>query len=67
MRGDKIPSPSEASFNDTENFRMPTENLIGISTNAMGRPTTSGTAIREQFKEYFNGLGAVDWQENMIA
>lgn len=65
MREEKIPSPSEAHFDDNENVQLPTQNLIAIS-NSMGRPTSEGAVIRDKFKEYFNGVGAVDWQQNMI-
>ena len=66
IRAEKIPSPSESSFDNTDNITLPTENLIPIS-NAIGRPTIQGAAIRDIFKDYFNGNGAVAWQENMIA
>lgn len=65
MREEKIKSPSESTFDVTDNVTMPAENLIAIS-NAIGRPTNEGSTIREKFKEYFNGVGAVDWQLNMI-
>lgn len=65
MREEKVPSPSESSFNNTETLCLPSDNLITIS-NAIGRPTIEGSAIREKFKEYFNGVGAVHWQQNMI-
>lgn len=66
MRDQKIPSPSESAFDNTDNITLPTENLIGIS-HTMGRPTGEGSSIREKFKEYFNGVGAVSWQQNMIS
>lgn len=66
MRDEKIPSPSEPTFDNTDNIALPTENLIGLA-NAFGRPTSEGATIREQFKDYFNGIGAVAWQQNMIS
>lgn len=65
MRTEKIPSPSEMIFEDMNNITNPTDNLIGLS-NSMGRPTTQGIAIREKFQAYFNGVGAIEWQERMI-
>lgn len=65
MRGEKIPSPIESTFNNTENVVLPAENLIPLA-NAIGRPTEEGKAIREKFKAYFNGTGAVHWQQDMI-
>lgn len=66
MRDEKIKSPSESTFDNTDNIALPTENLIAIS-NAIGRPTSEGAAVREKFKDYFNGEGAVHWQQNMIS
>lgn len=65
MRAEKIPSPCESIFDNTENIIMPTQNLIPLA-NAIGRPTIEGAAIREKFKEYFNGAGAVHWQQERI-
>lgn len=65
MRDEKIPSPTESTFDTIDNLTLPTENLIPIA-NSIGRPTNEGTTIRDKFKEYFNGVGAVNWQENMI-
>lgn len=65
MRDEKIPSPTEPTFGNTDGIAMPTDNLIRL-TNTMGRPTSEGTAIREKLKDYFNGIGAVPWQQNMF-
>lgn len=65
MREEKISSPSESTFDNTDDIVLPTENLVPIS-NTMGRPTNEGTNIREQLKAYFNGVGSVYWQDNMI-
>lgn len=65
MRDEKISCPSERAFDNTDDITLPTENLLPIA-NAIGRPTNEGTQIRDSFKEYFNGVGAVYWQENMI-
>lgn len=66
MRAEKVPSPSEVTFESTDDIIMPTENLISLSNCNVGRPTTQGSAIREEFKDYFNGAGAVEWQQRMI-
>lgn len=65
MRDEKIPSPSEATFGNVVNIILPSDNLIPLS-NAIGRPTIEGVSIREKFKDYFNGVGAVHWQQEMI-
>lgn len=64
MRDEKIPSPSELTFGDAV-INLPTANFIPIA-NAIGRPSNNGSRIREKFKEYFNGSGAVSWQRGMI-
>lgn len=65
MRDEKIPCPAEATFGNDQNLVLPSQNLIALTV-AIGRPTVDGTNVREKFKEYFNGVGAVDWQQNMI-
>jgi len=65
MRDEKIPSPSELTFGNTDSIALPTNNLVGLA-NTMGRPSSEGTIIREQLKDYFNGIGAVQWQQNII-
>lgn len=65
MRDEQIPSPAESTFGNTDNILLPTDNLIPIS-NALGRPTNEGAFIRDKFKEFFNGVGAVPWQQDMI-
>lgn len=66
MRDEKICSPLEATFDNVDNVYLPTENLISIS-NAIGRPTNDGAIVREKFKDYFIGEGAVQWQQDMIS
>lgn len=65
MREEKIPSPSEGIFGNTDNIILPSHNLIALS-NTIGRPSAEGTIIRDKLKDYFNGIGAVHWQQNMI-
>lgn len=66
MRSEKISSHSKSVFITVDNLQMPTENLVPVS-NAMGRPTNDGTRACEALKGYFNGIGAVHWQQEMIA
>lgn len=66
MRDERIPSPAESTFGNMENVLLPTDNLIPIA-NAIGRPTNEGAFIRDKFKEFFNGVGAVHWQQHMIS
>lgn len=65
MRSEKINSPSEIAFGNVVDIVMPVDNLIPFA-NATGRPNAEASVIRDQFKGYFNGVGAVNWQENML-
>lgn len=65
MRSEQINAPSENSFGNMDNNTMPTHNLIPLA-NTTGRPNLAASTIRDKFKDYFNGMGAVDWQENML-
>lgn len=65
MRDENIPSPSESTFGNVTNVSLPSANLIPLAS-TIGRPTNDGTAIRNKFKDFFNGVGAVSWQHNMI-
>lgn len=49
-----------------ENISLPTHNLIPITHPSGGRPNIDGVAIRNAFKDYFNGVGQVAWQQNML-
>lgn len=67
MRSEKINSPAETIFGDIDDsITMPTENMIPIATSAVGRPNNEASMIRDKFKVYFNGIGAVDWQDRAI-
>lgn len=48
-----------------DHFELPTENMIPIQGSA-GRPYSSGQTTRDKFKEYFNGVGAVGWQDECV-
>lgn len=65
MRNEKITTPFESTFGNVDTINMPTRNLISIS-NIIGRPNADGASIRQKFTDYFNGIGAVEWQENMV-
>lgn len=64
MRSEKIYSPSESSFGNITNIQMPTFSMVPLATRA-GRPNSAAATIRDTFKDYFNGVGAVEWQERM--
>lgn len=66
MRNEKIPSPTEGTFENTDDIATPTENLIPLSNGIIGRPSVDGSLIRDQLRTYFNGTGAVEWQERMV-
>lgn len=65
MRSERINAPSEAAFGNMDNITLPTHNLIPLASTT-GRTNADASAIRDKFKDYFNGAGAVDWQENML-
>lgn len=62
MRNEKLLAPQQAQFDDTQ--QLPTNNLIPLVTGGNGRPPTVAADIREKFKQYFNGPGAVSWQND---
>lgn len=55
---------NEATHTD-EHFELPKENLKSILGSA-GRPFSSGKTTRDKFKDYFNGAGAVSWQNEYV-
>ncbi|XP_031351826.1 putative nuclease HARBI1 [Photinus pyralis] len=42
------------------------DQLGGIGQQIGNRPSNTAMQIREEFNHYFNGIGAVEWQNNMI-
>ncbi|KAB0800063.1 hypothetical protein PPYR_07943 [Photinus pyralis] len=42
------------------------DQLGGIGQQIGNRPSNTAMQIREEFNRYFNGIGAVEWQNNMI-
>lgn len=65
MRSEKICSPSEATFGNMTSVILPTNNLVPMA-GTIGRPSSHASDIRDAFKNYFNGGGAIDWQEDMV-
>lgn len=54
------------SDNNLGNWRQfPTEGLRNIPQTPT-RPAADAVQTRDDFKDYFNGPGAVTWQEDMI-
>nr|CAI5828490.1 unnamed protein product [Callosobruchus analis]CAI5868535.1 unnamed protein product [Callosobruchus analis] len=51
------------STNNTEKYPLPTLNLLPLSQNNV-RGANTAIQTRETFKTYFNGPGAVAWQEH---
>lgn len=54
--------------NEVQAFKCdgrPTENLLPLAPNTL-RSTEERYAIRNAFKDYFNGVGANDWQDDHI-
>jgi hypothetical protein len=59
LREAKVLAPSyQAALDDP--MPLPTPNLIDVENNARARHTPLD--IRDQFKLYFNGPGAIEWQ-----
>jgi hypothetical protein len=44
---------------------LPSNVLVDLEVQAL-RPTSSAQEVRNKFKDYFNGAGKVEWQENAI-
>lgn len=65
MRDAKIVAPHQVSIDDIENLILPTQNLITMNS-CRRRQTRPAYKIREQFMEYFNDVGARDWQDEYI-
>lgn len=67
MRSEKINSPAETIFGNIDDLTIPVNNMIPIANaTAGGRPNNEASIIREKFKDYFNGIGAVEWQDRSI-
>ncbi|GFV81208.1 hypothetical protein TNCV_4772361 [Trichonephila clavipes] len=61
MREAKVLAPGQTHIDST--LPLPVENFLPL-TEYNVRSTTNHTQIREMFKNYFNGPGAVEWQKN---
>lgn len=61
LRGAKVLAPGQKHFDDA--LPLPTENLIPITEHNV-RAKMNYTQIREIFKNYFNGPGAVEWHHS---
>lgn len=65
LRDAKIPAPNQRDINDFSNLQNPEHNLIPLAATRI-RASTSAAAIRNTFMEYFNGVGAVPWQNDRL-
>lgn len=63
LRDSKVLAPQQTNINDE--MPLPTNNLIPIH-GASGRPNLNGINVRNSFKEYFNNIGSVSWQNDFI-
>lgn len=61
LREAKVLAPTQVHFDDA--LPLPTENVFPLAANNV-RARKSPAQIREIFKSYFNGPGAVEWQNN---
>lgn len=64
LRDSKIPAPGERNVEEN-NLLLPEENLRPIASST-GRSSANATIIRDKFKDYFNGPGALSWQDDHI-
>lgn len=55
----------DGTMHAEDHFELPRENMLPIHGNA-GRPCNDGIITREKLKDYFNGDGAVPWQDRCI-
>lgn len=62
MRTEKILTPQQKNWDDM--VRLPKDNLVAITPGGNGRPPKTAAEVRENFKNYFNGPGAVSWQND---
>lgn len=66
MRTEKITAPAETTFGSTvDESNLPTQNLMPLA-HVRGRPVDNAAAVRNKFKDYFEGPGAVEWQDRMV-
>lgn len=63
MRKTKVLSPIEQTFGVVE---AEAQTLLSSAGGSAGRPCNAGRMQRDTLKEYFNGVGAVKWQNEMI-
>lgn len=60
-----IRNSRQQKIRTTESVPMPTENIISLSS-GNGRLNNVAVEIRNTFKNYFNGSGAVSWQDQEV-
>lgn len=65
-RGLAFTTDTDAYVEDGSWRGLPRAGLRGMRPLAGGNTGRDPKAIRDQFKQYFNGLGSVNWQEHMI-
>ncbi|GFY59155.1 DDE Tnp4 domain-containing protein [Trichonephila inaurata madagascariensis] len=61
LREAKVLAPGQTHIDSA--LPLPVENFLPLTEHNV-RGTTNHTQIREMFKNYFNGPGAVEWQKN---
>lgn len=64
LRTEKIPCPGETNFGK-ENFELPTNNLTSLRGSTT-RSSSRAYEIRDKFKQFFNDVGRVDWQDEYV-
>ena len=65
-RGLAFTTDTDTYVEDCSWRSLPRAGLRGMRPLAGGTAGRDPMAIRKQFKQYFNGLGSVKWQEHMI-
>lgn len=64
LRDSKVLAPNEQNMNDPH-LLLPTKNLLPLTGNIV-RARQLPTEIRDTFRTYFNGVGQVAWQNNLL-
>lgn len=62
LRDSKIQAPQQHDCNDE--LPLPINNLIPLRRSSTGKIAANAFDVRQQFMLYFNGIGAVPWQNN---
>lgn len=63
LRDSRLPAPMESPGDN--NLPLPEQNFMPLEA-TLGRNNAVASTVRDQFKEYFTGSGALSWQRDHI-